>query len=79
MVEASQIRDVLASYFEHLDGDKFVIEFVKLSYNIHKFGTPEAISLANEVEFRLADVACGCVTKPEFIASLKVLQGSFNV
>jgi hypothetical protein len=85
MVKAAQIRKVIAIYVSdvamsvHDDAvwrdksDKFVLEFGKLAYNIHKGGTPEAFDLANRVEFLKADLICGCITKDQFVESLRSL------
>jgi hypothetical protein len=57
MIMASQIRDVVQRYISgEFDADSFVSKFSELSYNIHKRGTDEAISLRNGIESMLADV-----------------------
>ena len=54
---ASQIRDVVQRYISReLNADSFVSKFSELSYNIHKHGTEEAVSLRNGIESMLSDV-----------------------
>ena len=60
MVEASQIRDTIVSFVASGDTDEFVMNFSILSHDIHKNGTPEAIELANKIEFLMADVHSEC-------------------
>jgi hypothetical protein len=73
MIEPVHIRVVIANYIADRDAEKFMLDFAKLSYNIHKSGSPEAISLANEIEFRLTDVALGNLSKEQLAESLKAL------
>lgn len=73
MVEARQIRDVIADYLVRGDGDEFALEFSRLSYNIHKRGSDEALRLAERVEFLLADLHLGCISKPQFADALNRL------
>ncbi len=75
MVEAGQIRDVVAAFVIHRDADRFLSEFSPLSYNIHKNGTQEAMDLANAVESRLASLRGGCISMDGFVDALKSLQG----
>lgn len=70
MIEARQIRDVVADYLVHGDGNKFVLAFSVLSYNIHKRGSDEAIALANRIEFLMADLHVGCLSKSQFVGAL---------
>ena len=64
---------MVADYLVHEDGNKFVLAFSVLSYNIHKQGSDEAYALANRIEFLLADYRVGLRSKPEFLRLLNEL------
>jgi hypothetical protein len=73
MVTTSQIQDVISNYLSHGDANKFVLEFSRLSYNIHQQGDPESIRLANQIECKLADVRAGLASRTDlldFVGSL---------
>jgi hypothetical protein len=73
MVEAGQIRDVVADYMVHGDGNRFVLAFSVLSYNIHRKGSDEAVILADRIEFLMADLNLGCLSKLQFVEALNNL------
>lgn len=50
MIGASQIRDVVFNYVNHGDLDAFLVEFAKLSHDIHKNGDAAAIELSQKIE-----------------------------
>lgn len=74
MIHASQIREVISSYLSHSDADRFVLEFSRLSHNVHKHGDPEAIKLANQIESKLADARGGLMSKSAFLAYLRQIM-----
>ena len=77
MVSASEIHRVVTDYFSHQDANRFVLEFSRVSYNIHKNGSPEAIRLANEIESNLADLRGGFISKSVFLQNLEDLVKPF--
>lgn len=79
MVSASQIREVVAMYLSHNDSDRFVLEFSKLSYNIHKDGDAEAVALAQAIEFKMADLRSGCISHANFRDSLRVIATAVGI
>ena len=50
MTVTRQIRDVVFNYVNHGDLDAFVVEFAKLSHNIHHDGDAAAVELSHKVE-----------------------------
>jgi hypothetical protein len=66
MVSAVQIEEVIASYIVSGDLRKFVLDFSRVSFNIHKSGTPEAIRLANCVDARIAELNVGHASEDMF-------------
>lgn len=59
MVSASQIREVIVSYEQHHDSSRFVLEFSKLSFDVQRDGSPEAIRLSRSIENKLSEVHVG--------------------
>ena len=55
-MSASQIREVISNYLSGGDAERFAQEFSALSYNIHKHGDSEAISLVNRIEIKMTDL-----------------------
>lgn len=74
MVNANQIRQVLADYFSSGNAEKFMLDFSALSYNIHKDGEPEAVALATKVIGKIADLHAGCISLAAFQTSLRGLH-----
>jgi hypothetical protein len=77
MVDINQISSVVSNYLSYGDAERFVLEFSKLSYNIHKHGEPDAIELANSIESKMADLRSGLISKPEFSDFLSNLVNPF--
>jgi hypothetical protein len=73
MIRASQIREIVSNFLSHGDGDRFVFEFSRLSYNIHKNGDPDAVVIANLIESKMADLNAGGIAKNQFLYFLWVL------
>lgn len=71
MVTANQIKSIVRDFLSHGDPNRFVTEFSRLSYNIHKHGDPEAVKLANRIECSLADVRGGLISKGTLLDSLR--------
>jgi hypothetical protein len=76
-VTANQINEVVSNYFLHGDVNKFIVEFSPLSYNIHKTGEQDAITIAYKIESRLADLRAGFITKLAFSDFLSDLINPF--
>lgn len=77
MISASQIREVISRYLSSGDAENFIREFSVFSYNIHKNGDSEAVSLANEIEMKMADLHSNKISAPEFFGFLRGVVNPF--
>jgi len=59
MVSKNDIQQVMKDYVQHRDGDRFVLEFSKVSYDIEKRGDSKAVDLSRRVQAKLAEVYAG--------------------
>ena len=66
MVTVNQIREVAYGYIQRGDIQEFLLEFSKLSFNIHQHGELEAIELAKRIEDKLAKVHAHPISQDEF-------------
>jgi hypothetical protein len=66
MVSENDILGAIKSYVEHKDGQKFMLDFSQLAFNIHLCGSKPAIDLARRVEGKLAGVYCGHLSELVF-------------
>lgn len=76
MVSVNQIRQLLSDFLLHGDNSRFVSEFAKVSYNIHRNGEPGASELANVIESKLADLRGGFISVVAFKNTLRELAVS---
>jgi hypothetical protein len=67
----AQIKEVVSSYLVHGDSKRFLVEYSRLSHNIHNSKNEQAIELVNRIEGHLADVRAGIVSKAAFLDSLR--------
>jgi hypothetical protein len=70
MISANQIRQLLLTYLTDSDADKLVSDFAVLSHDVHRKGDPKALELANKIEFKLAALHSGLISRSEFKAAL---------
>lgn len=75
MASANQIREVILSFAQHGDANRFVLEFSRLSFDIRNHGSAEAIQLADAVQSKLADVSVGHGQLDNLCASVSMLSG----
>jgi hypothetical protein len=76
MASANEIREVILSFAQHRDNNRFVLEFSTVSFDIRRHGSPEAIQLADAVQSRLADVTVGHGRKQDLCAAVSMLAGN---
>lgn len=77
MASANQIREVILSFAQHRDANRFVLEFSKLSFDIRNHGSDEAVQLADAIQSKLADVSVGHGRIDNLCASVSMLCGDF--
>jgi hypothetical protein len=76
MNRATQIREIILSYFSHGDPDKFLVKYSQLTYGIEATGDAEAIELKDQIRGALAKVRTGIISQSEFVESLRSIATS---
>jgi|HubBroStandDraft_2_1064218.scaffolds.fasta_scaffold02432_8 hypothetical protein len=66
MVSANQIRQLVLNYLSDSDADKFMSKFASLSHNVHQSDDPEAMELANKIEFKMSALQSGLLSRDAF-------------
>jgi hypothetical protein len=75
MVNANEIRAMLASFLaKGIDLDKFEDWIAQHTWNVHEFGDPSAVFLAQAIELRLSEHSSGHLSERGLRHELSLLQ-----
>jgi len=77
MVTIDQIREAVLKYLAHGDANRFVLDFSRLSYNIHTNGDSDAQLIADRIESKLADVRAGFASKDDLLEFVSTLVNPY--
>ena len=73
MVYAHQIREVLSAFLDSGNGQEFVVELEKLTFDIERHGEPEAIRLTRAIRDIVARASVGHIDRKQLTSEFRAL------